>query len=440
MRRDRSRWRRSTRASRCVRSTSTGGPSTRTTSSCSTRSTASPWSSRRRSIRATPPPPFIRFTVPKGITSLLIRKIGEVERKGGEVELVRVRYRTAREELWDAIHQAKCQADDRVHGTGILAWLPNRDYEITARVRITLDHQRSGAQTAEVEQKAFFRTKGLPGLNAVPRVGDEVEPYVESRYPGPGAAPVPPGTARRRIHRTVQHPRPGGPERLARRRGEPDPRMGPGRREDRRRHRLRTGHEDRRGLGRAPSWSTGASATAPAPDTDRRDLHHRRTHGTLPRSADRPVRGDDGPARRLPEPGRWAASLTGPDPCPGRPRGARRRGAALGARRGAPRQPAPEGRAVRRTRRVRGRGRVSVHRDQRQWRRRRLALRRRADAPGRRSVAGRRALRGLRRRRLAAPADRGRRRPRRAAKPASPSPSSARTASRHCCRRRASSG
>jgi hypothetical protein len=137
---------------------------------------------------ATPSPPVIRFTVPNGITSLLIRKLGEVERGDGEIELVRVRYRTVREEIRNAIHEGKCQAAaDRVHGGG-LAWLPNRDYEITARVRITLDHQRSGAQTAEIEQKAFFRTKGLPGLNAVARVGDEVAPYVESRYPGPGAA------------------------------------------------------------------------------------------------------------------------------------------------------------------------------------------------------------------------------------------------------------
>ena len=134
-------------------------------------------------------PPVIRISVPKGMTSLLIRKLGRVDVKEGDVELVRVRYRTMREELVDALHAAKCEADeDRVHGAGLLAWLPNCDYEITTRVRVELDHERSGAQDATVEQKAFFRTKGLPGLNAVARVGDEVEPYVESRYPGPGAA------------------------------------------------------------------------------------------------------------------------------------------------------------------------------------------------------------------------------------------------------------
>jgi hypothetical protein len=134
-------------------------------------------------------PPVIRVDVPKGMTSLLIRKLGAVEPKQADVELVRVRYRTVREELAAAIHTTKCKlGEGRVHGSGVLAWLPNRDYELTVRVRIALDHERSGAQDATVEQKAYFRTKGLPGLNAVARVGDEIEPYVESRYPGPGAA------------------------------------------------------------------------------------------------------------------------------------------------------------------------------------------------------------------------------------------------------------
>ena len=138
-------------------------------------------------------PPVIRLNTPGGVTSLLIRKLGTAGQSApvgaadGDIELVRVRYRTVREELQVVIAEEKCRAgEDRVHGSGTLAWLPNRDYEITLRVRVTLEHERSGAQDATVEQKAFFRTKGLVGLNAVARVGDEVEPYVESRYPGPG--------------------------------------------------------------------------------------------------------------------------------------------------------------------------------------------------------------------------------------------------------------
>lgn len=137
------------------------------------------------------PPPVIRFNIPSGMTSLLIRKEGEVESEEGDAELVRIRYRTTREVLDEALQAYRCEStEDRVHGSGMLAWLPNRDYEVTVRVRVGLAHERSGAQDATVEQKAYFRTKGLPGLNAVARVGDEIEPYVESRYPGPGAAPL----------------------------------------------------------------------------------------------------------------------------------------------------------------------------------------------------------------------------------------------------------
>ena len=102
-----------------------------------------------------------------------------------------------------------------MHGSGVLAWLPNRDYEVTVRVRITLEHERSGAQDATVEQKAFFRTKGLAGLNAVARVGDEIEPYVESRYPGPGGARLyRHESIAGRVHRALQHPRAGQPNAL----------------------------------------------------------------------------------------------------------------------------------------------------------------------------------------------------------------------------------
>jgi hypothetical protein len=70
-----------------------------------------------------------------------------------------------------------------VAGGGKLAWLPNHDYELTLTVRTTVDYQGS-SQEAVVVQRAGFRTRGLPGLNAVESPGTEVEPYVESVYPG----------------------------------------------------------------------------------------------------------------------------------------------------------------------------------------------------------------------------------------------------------------
>jgi len=43
-----------------------------------------------------------------------------------------------------------------------------------------------GTQSAEVEQRAYFRTAGLPGLSWVPRLGDQLEPYLAGRYPADG--------------------------------------------------------------------------------------------------------------------------------------------------------------------------------------------------------------------------------------------------------------
>ena len=95
-----------------------------------------------------------------------------------------VRYRTVDEERDFLLAGARCQAqEDRLTGVRRFAWLPNHDYEIRLRTRVELDHAASGAQSTTLEQTAFFRTKGLPGLNAVAHVGEEIEPYVEHRYP-----------------------------------------------------------------------------------------------------------------------------------------------------------------------------------------------------------------------------------------------------------------
>ncbi len=131
----------------------------------------------------------IRLDEP-GLTSLLLRKVGRPTSSGEAgalVEVVMIRYRTLRDDRRAEVDRVRCAArEDRVHGEGRLAWLPNTDYEITVRTRAVLGYTRTGDEEAFVEQKAFFRTKGLPGLNAVARVGDEIEPYVESVYPPPG--------------------------------------------------------------------------------------------------------------------------------------------------------------------------------------------------------------------------------------------------------------
>jgi hypothetical protein len=99
------------------------------------------------------------------------------------LELRSIRYRTVREMRDSVADQGRCRASSTVAGGGKLAWLPNHDYEVQVVVRTTVDHDGS-AQDAEVVQRAGFRTRGLPGLNAVEAVGQELEPYVESVYPG----------------------------------------------------------------------------------------------------------------------------------------------------------------------------------------------------------------------------------------------------------------
>ncbi len=126
----------------------------------------------------------------RGLTSVTLRYLRNIEglpfpgpATDETFELRRIQYRTVREARDFLADQGRCQAAGGVAGGGKLAWLPNHDYEVALKVRTTVDYQGS-AQEAVVEQRAGFRTRGLPGLNAVASVGDELEPYVESVYPG----------------------------------------------------------------------------------------------------------------------------------------------------------------------------------------------------------------------------------------------------------------
>jgi hypothetical protein len=144
--------------------------------------------SRTLSLGGPPPTMPIRFEIAAGFTSMTVRRTGgsdgPFEAGGSAVALTLVRYRTVDEERDLLVAGARCQAqEDRLTGVRRFAWLPNHDYEIQLQTRVELDHAESGAQSATVAQTAFFRTKGLPGLNEVAHVGEEVEPYVESRYP-----------------------------------------------------------------------------------------------------------------------------------------------------------------------------------------------------------------------------------------------------------------
>jgi hypothetical protein len=135
------------------------------------------------------PPVPIRCRDARGLTSVTLRYLrrasgsGTTEPSLETLEIRNLRYRTVREERDRLADQARCQSQGGVAGGGKLAWLPNHDYELALTVRTAVDYQGS-AQEAVVVQRAGFRTRGLPGLNAVESPGAELEPYVESVYPG----------------------------------------------------------------------------------------------------------------------------------------------------------------------------------------------------------------------------------------------------------------
>jgi hypothetical protein len=69
-------------------------------------------------------------------------------------------------------------------GKGALSFLPNHEYEVALTTRITVTHPSKPAESVETKEYVYFKTKGLPGLNAVETVGEEVSPYVRSVYEG----------------------------------------------------------------------------------------------------------------------------------------------------------------------------------------------------------------------------------------------------------------
>jgi len=140
-------------------------------------------------LSAASPTVPIRCQDERGLTSVTLRyrrasAPGHTALSSGErVDVRSLRYLSVREERDRIADQGRCASQGGVAGGGKLAWLPNHDYELALTVRATVDYQGS-AQQAEVVQRAGFRTRGLPGLNAVATPGLELEPYIESVYPG----------------------------------------------------------------------------------------------------------------------------------------------------------------------------------------------------------------------------------------------------------------
>jgi hypothetical protein len=140
---------------------------------------------------------FIELEDLVGFTRLLFRfvsedNIGEIAiinaRLSEAIEIVRMEYKTVAEQVDAQGGLKKCQNGEgsTITGKGKLAWLPNHNYEITTTTKVRLLHNQTGAQEAEMVQRAYFHTKGMVGLNWVDHIGQEVEPYVEAVFPRAG--------------------------------------------------------------------------------------------------------------------------------------------------------------------------------------------------------------------------------------------------------------
>jgi len=105
---------------------------------------------------------------------------------GTFVEVEEAAYVGLRDYLDLLLAQAACDggASGGYGGKGKLALLPNHEYELRFTTRVSVAHPSTAAESADVDEFVYVRTKGLPGLNAVQRTGEELEPYVREAYAG----------------------------------------------------------------------------------------------------------------------------------------------------------------------------------------------------------------------------------------------------------------
>lgn len=74
--------------------------------------------------------------------------------------------------------------------SGKLAFLPNHDYEIVLTTAVQVGSKDQGPRETQLAEALYFRTKGLPGLNAAPNVGDDIRRHVAATYPMRRAIPL----------------------------------------------------------------------------------------------------------------------------------------------------------------------------------------------------------------------------------------------------------
>lgn len=155
----------------------------------------------------------VTLTIPaakaKGFTRLLIRvEIDDKEFAAqppvlvavgfsaeAAVRVLDVAYVTLQDALIYAAANQRCKNGGPLgppgsDASGKLAFLPNHDYEVVVTTAVRVGSKEQGPRETKLSEAVYFRTKGLPGLNAAPNVGDDIRRHVDRSYPMRRAIPL----------------------------------------------------------------------------------------------------------------------------------------------------------------------------------------------------------------------------------------------------------
>ena len=104
------------------------------------------------------------------------------------IRILRISYVTLADARNYVGHHQKCGNDGLLgapgsDASGKLAFLPNHDYEVLVTTTVEVGSKDQGKRSHDLSEAVYFRTKGLPGLNACPNVGDDIRRHVDDTYP-----------------------------------------------------------------------------------------------------------------------------------------------------------------------------------------------------------------------------------------------------------------
>lgn len=112
---------------------------------------------------------------------------GVVDPSLAGIGVFRISYVGLADTLRFAAMQQRCKNGGNVgppgsDGHGKLAFLPNHDYEVVVTGSVAAGTRAQGTRSKTLSEALYFRTKGLPGLNACGNTGDDIRLHVDTTY------------------------------------------------------------------------------------------------------------------------------------------------------------------------------------------------------------------------------------------------------------------